>query len=89
MYKNRYGDTVEFIPISDTEIEFKVTDKDGNPTIFWRFGWDEDSEIFNMADPSGGPYIAEGHNMGIEDPQFKGKKVKYITKEDGKFIIHV
>jgi len=93
MYKNRYGDSVEFIPLSETEIEFKVTDKDGNPSEYWRYGWvggfTLEDNIFCMVDPSGGPYIGIGHNMGIEDKQFEGKIVKYISKEKDKFIIHV
>jgi hypothetical protein len=89
---NRYGDTVEFIPISDTEIEFRVTQPNGEPSPYWRYGWkdeEKDTGKYNMLDPSGGPYIGEGHNMGIEDKQFEGKIVKYCTIEDNKNIIHV
>ncbi len=92
MYKNRYGDEVEMIELSENRIWFKVTTAEGNPSEYWRFGWKDEQAgtgEYNMADPSGGPYIAEGHDLGWEEPSLKGKKVKYITNEDGKVIIHV
>ena len=92
MYKNRYGDTVEFIPVNDNTIEFKVTQENGVPSEYWRFAWETDEQKekgeYTMADPSGGPYISKGHNMGIENKQFEGKVVKYITSENNKILIH-
>lgn len=91
--KNRYGDTVEFIPLNDNEIEFKVTKPDSSPSEYWRFGWDQgyaqEDNVFCMVDPSGGPYIGKNTNMGHYDKNLEGKIVKYITKRDDKFIIIV
>jgi len=92
MYKNRYGETVEFIEINKNKIWFKVTETDGTPQKYWRCGWEngkENTEEYCFVDSSGGPYIGVGHNMGVEDKQFEGRIVKYITREEDKFIIHV
>lgn len=89
---NRYGDKVEFIPISDTEIEFRVTQPNGEPSPYWRFGSDsvyiDDNKVYTMADPSGGPYISKGLDLGVEDKNLRGKIVKYITNNN-KVIIHI
>ena len=45
-------------------------------------------DVINMVDPSGGPYITEGLDMGYFDKSFKGKIVQeFLSKEDGYEIV--
>ena len=44
--------------------------------------------VINMVDPSGGPYITEGSDMGYFDKSFKGKIVQeFLSKVDGYEIV--
>lgn len=68
-YKNRYGDVFTFTP-----------DEDGN--LLWegdfqycRFGFEESPDNLNMIDPSGGPYITIGTDMGRFSKDWEGKVV--------------
>ena len=83
-YKNRYGDVFTFTP-----------DEDGN--ILWegdfqycRFGFEESPDNLNMVDPSGGPYIDMGTDMGLFHTEMKGKKVTgFVPIDTGyKLTIH-
>ena len=45
-------------------------------------------DVINMVDPSGGPYISEGFDMGYFDKSFKGKIVQeFLSKVDGYEIV--
>ena len=45
-------------------------------------------DVINMVDPSGGPYITEGSDMGYFDKSFKGKIVQeFLSKVDGYEIV--
>ena len=45
-------------------------------------------DVINMIDPSGGPYITEGSDMGYFDKSFKGKIVQeFHSKVDGYEIV--
>ena len=68
-YKNRYGDVFTFTP-----------DEDGN--ILWegefkrcRTGFKENPYDVIMVDPSGGPYIDLGTDMGRFSKDWEGKIV--------------
>jgi len=67
-YKNRYGDV----------FTFTLTEKgilwEGN-FEFHRFGWDDDPNVIVMVDPSGGPYLSVGQDMGLFDPEWRGMKI--------------
>lgn len=80
-FKNRYGDTVEFIKIKKNTYEFSVKDESGNPTQYWRYGWDDDG-IITMVDPSGGPYISIGTDINNLIPEHTDKELHdYIFNE--------
>jgi hypothetical protein len=68
-YKNRYGDIYTF-----------TLDRDGN--ILWegefkchRVAFEESADNLNMVDPSGGPYIDIGTDMGRFNKDWEGKVV--------------
>jgi hypothetical protein len=65
-YFNRYGDEIIFEQEGDTII------MSGYETDFMRYGLADDSdgcskaeEIINMVDPSGGPYLTIGSDLGL------------------------
>lgn len=74
-YINRYGDFIDFNRVSEWEIEMLGGE-------YCRYGWDTDEDRINhrysMIDPSGGPYIARGSNMGRFDKIWEGLIVNYI-----------
>jgi hypothetical protein len=37
---------------------------------------ESNQEVLNMVDPSGGPYITEGHNAGLFNKECEGKIVQ-------------
>jgi len=54
---------------------------------FNRVGFNDDPKIM-MVDPSGGPYINLGYDMGIIDKSFDGMIVKgFISNDDGWEIV--
>jgi hypothetical protein len=47
-----------------------------------------DTNRISMVDPSGGPYITEGMDMGLFSKVFKAKKVKdFIPNKEGYLIV--
>ena len=45
-------------------------------------------DIINMVDPSGGPYITEGMDLGLFARELKGKVVsEFISNENGYEIV--
>jgi len=46
------------------------------------------TDIINMVDPSGGPYISEGMDLGILNKEWSDKTVvEFISNEDGYEIV--
>jgi hypothetical protein len=77
-YINRYQDKIIFEEISGN-IKMILPEDSAS---FLRIGWNSDSDkkngVYNTIDPSGGPYITEGTNMGLFHKDWNGKIVKSI-----------
>lgn len=75
-YVNRYNDTIYFVQISPNEIQMT-----GGQWV--RLSWDINTDYserkFVMVDPSGGPCIFQGDNMGRFHDGWEGYMVDYIT----------
>ncbi len=78
---NRYQDVITFKEVSQGNNILMLLPEDA--ALFVRIGWktDEDRKngVYDMVDPSGGPYITEGTNMGRFHKNWEGKLVDYIT----------
>jgi hypothetical protein len=71
-YINRYGDNIVFEQIAENQIS--VSGYDGH----FRVGYDKsDPKTYTMFDPSGGPYIEIGTDVGR---YFDGKIGKQIVE---------
>jgi len=86
-YTNRYNDIISFVQSGDWTIRMIGGD-------YFRYGWKTDKQIKNkeytMADPSGGPYIASGLDMGRFMKEWKGLIVKHITPDtNGENVLHL
>jgi hypothetical protein len=46
-----------------------------------------DTTKIDMIDPSGGPYMHSGHNMGMFDESFKGMIVDYFKSTPEGYLI--
>ena len=68
-YRNRYGDVFTFELDSDGNLLWK-----GN-FEFARYGFEEAPDNLNSVDPSGGPYIDIGTDMGKIHEDLKGYEV--------------
>jgi len=80
MFKNRYGDTMSFEEVS-------------NDTLLWRgsqsyerYAVDEMGN-YTMVDPSGGPYISKGQDIGMDYPAWKGRTVDHLQHHDEGYLI--
>ena len=75
---NRYEDVIIFEEVSGN-IKMTFTEDSG---LYIRYGWKTDEHKkngqYDMIDGSGGPYIAEGTNMGRFHKSWEGKIVKSI-----------
>lgn len=74
-YINRYGDKIKFTEISDSEIEISGFN-------YYRQGDD-------FIDPSGGPYLEIGTNIGRYFNDGIERKVKSITFFENKWILSI
>jgi hypothetical protein len=87
-YTNRYNDIISFVKEKDWEIRMIGGE-------YYRFGWNtkeqSDNKEYNMADPSGGPYIASGSDMGRFMKEWTGLIVKHLTPDSvsNEVIIHL
>lgn len=79
-FNNRHNDLYTFVLDEDNNILWK-----GN-FEYYRTVYDENENIF-MIDPSGGPSITIGLNMGHYIPSFKGMFVKSFEKIEGGYKI--
>ena len=95
VYRNRYGDLIQFERIDDDRIRM-------TRGKFCRYGFDDDPDILNMVDPSGGPMIVAKNypgckptDLGIFSEAWRGLKAEYILKaftsdeENGSFDLIV
>ena len=74
-YINRYGDKITFTEISDNKIEFSGFNH-------YRYGSD-------FIDPSGGPYISVGTDVGRYFEDDKVRRIKSINIEGNKIILSI
>lgn len=74
-YVNRYGDFIEFHRVSEWKIEMLGGQ-------YYRYAWETDEDRINhrycMIDPSGGPYMSRGSNMGRFNKEWEGLIINYI-----------
>jgi hypothetical protein len=68
-YTNRYGDVFTFTPDTDGNLLWE-----GN-FEYCRCGFEESADNLNMVDPSGGPYIDIGTDVGRFHKDMVGKSV--------------
>jgi len=74
-YNNRYGDDIIFTELSETEIEMSGFE-------YYRCGED-------FIDPSGGPFIRIGTDVGRYFDDDKLRKVKAINVKNNKIILTI
>lgn len=82
-YKNRYGDVFTFTRTEDGNILWQ-----GN-FEYIRYSYLNDlvGNQLTMIDPSGGPYLTIGSNMGLFDESFKGLFIKGFSKTPEGYLI--
>ena len=82
-YKNRYGDIFTFTKTEDGNILWQ-----GN-FEYIRYSYLNDlvGNQLTMIDPSGGPYLTIGSNMGLFDESFKGLFIKDFSKTPEGYLI--
>lgn len=93
-YNNRYGDNIQFELINDDTIVMS-----GYDSFFMRYGYDgnEDTKYDNLTfiDPSGGPMISIGTDLGryfdnaignhfVHKILIKDKSIIFTTKQNKK-----
>ena len=75
-YINRYNDTISFV--KDSEWTIRMIGGE-----YCRYGWKSQEQLeqkqYSMVDPSGGPYVASGSDMGRYLKEWNGLIVNYIT----------
>ena len=74
-YNNRYGDDIVFTELNENEIHMHGFD-------YYRYGND-------FIDPSGGPFIRVGIDIGRYFGDGKERKVKSINIVEGKILLVV
>jgi hypothetical protein len=82
-YTNRYGDEFTFTPDGDGNLLWE-----GN-FEYHRYGYEETPDNLNMVDPSGGPYITIGTDMGLYHTEMKGRKVTGFVRIDNGYKLTV
>ena len=84
-YTNRYGDVFTFTRTEDGNILWQ-----GN-FEYVRYSYSNDlvDSQLTMIDPSGGPYLTIGSNMGLYDESFKGLTIKKLNKVPEGYLITV
>jgi len=80
-YHNRYGDEIIFKEINKNQIEMIGGE-------YYRTGLDQDGTI-NFVDPSGGPFIQVGTELGRYFNDDQSRIVKSIIVEDKKIHIEI
>jgi hypothetical protein len=80
-YHNRYGDEIIFKEINENQIEMIGGE-------YYRTGYNEDG-IIDFVDPSGGPFIQLGTELGRYFNDNQSRIVKSIIVEDKKIYIEI
>ena len=80
-YKNRYGDIFTFEVNERGNIDWK-----GN-FEYCRTGYNDNPADTIMVDPSGGPYMHSGYDMGMFDESFKGMIVEEFKPVNGNYLL--
>ena len=80
-YINRYGDDIIFKQISDNQIEMIGGD-------YYRVGTNADG-VVEFVDPSGGPFIRVGMDVGRYFMDGKIRVIKEISLKDNKATITI
>jgi len=82
-YKNRYGDIFTFTKTEDGNILWQ-----GN-FEYIRYSYLNDlvGNQLTMIDPSGGPYLTIGSNMGLFDESFKELFIKGFSETPEGYLI--
>lgn len=75
IYNNRYGDNIVF--------------EEAGPTVIIMYGFEHYSMGENFIDPSGGPYIQIGTDIGRYFNDNKERRVKSIKVIEGKTILSI
>jgi hypothetical protein len=86
-YINRYND--KFLLEEDEDGDIIMTMR---KLLFFRYSWDTKSNLnakkYVMIDPSGGPYLQQGSDMGYFYDVWKGKIIDYFhVINDQKILI--
>ena len=82
LYNNRYGDNIIFEQI-DNEIHMS-----GFNMEWLRIGYDNEKNI-TMVDPSGGPYLSVGMNLGLYFNDKRSSIIENIKIEENKVIFKI
>jgi hypothetical protein len=80
-YHNRYGDEIIFKEINENQIEMIGGE-------YYRTGYNKDGMI-DFVDPSGGPFIQVGTELGRYFNDDQSRIVKSIIVEDKKIHIEI
>jgi hypothetical protein len=80
-YINRYGDKIIFKEISENEIEMLGFE-------YFRSGLNENKET-TFIDPSGGPFISVGTDVGRYFEDGIERRIKSIERLEGKIILSI
>ena len=81
-YCNRYGDNIIFEQ-KDNEIHMS-----GFNMEWLRIGYDNEKNI-TMVDPSGGPYLSVGMNLGLYFNDKRSSIIENIKIEENKIIFKI
>ena len=83
-FKNRYNENISFIGEGET-FEMK-----GGEYYRYLFNVDKDGnfESYHAVDPSGGPFIGVGMDMGYIHDDLKGLMVESIDRVENKLILN-
>lgn len=80
MFKNRYGDTMSFEEVDGDTLLWRGSHN------FERVSLDEMGN-YTMVDPSGGPYICKGQDIGLDYPAWKGRVVDHIQHHEEGYLV--
>lgn len=79
-FKNRYGDTMSIEPLDNFRLLWRGSMSYERTSV-------NDGGFIIMVDPSGGPYICKGQDIGLDYPPWKGRIVDHFQYHDEGYII--
>lgn len=79
-FKNRYGDVMSLEPIDEISLLWRGS------MSYERWSVNEGG-VITMVDPSGGPYICQGQDIGLDYPPWKGRIVDHFQVHKEGYII--